>query len=120
MTFYCSADGAGPMPPVDWAARQRVVSAIPDDGDGDTHTRDAAQDALNAERRAVASHIVRNGNHPRTTMLASGVVARLVRDGRLDVVLASDGTASVTGAPVGVGAVLRCPECLAPVRAVED
>lgn len=119
MRFYCSSDAAGPTSPIDWKARQEQVSALPPDA------IEAAQDALNAERVGTASHVVRNGNGPRTAGLSSREVAELLASARASV-SASGATDEHGGAvailvydalPLGMTSLL-CPECPAPVRAV--
>lgn len=50
-TLYCSADGAGPRPLIDWPALYAEVDEV-------------AQDALNGLRITESGHVVRNGNPP--------------------------------------------------------
>lgn len=50
-TLYCSADGAGPRPLIDWSALYAGAD-------------DAKADALNAQRIAEPGHVARNGNPP--------------------------------------------------------
>lgn len=129
MTFYCSADSTGPLPSIDWRARQADVSAIPEDGIGEdgfpiTTTRDAAQDALNAERIGTASHFARNGNGPRTVTESPASVALYLASGARVAVGSPDehggGVASLVRADGSLIGVLRCPECGEPARAVDE
>lgn len=130
MTFYCTEDGVGPAPMIDWFARQQAVDAIPPDGYGEdgtpvTATQQAAQRALFAERLAVKSHVVGNGNLPAGMSLPPCDVARLldtgarveeagepdVHGGRLAVLLHDS-------LPLGA-TTLCCPVCGARVRVVD-
>lgn len=128
MNFYCTADGVGPLPWVNWWQRQADVSAIPLDGfdaEGNevTTTRDVAQSALNAERLAIRSHVIANGNGPRTHALSPDEVESLVGAGKANLVIgdAQDehggGLASIVRPDGVIIGVLRCPVCSAPVRA---
>lgn len=117
MPFYCQADGVGPKAFVDWRARQRAVEAIADEGD-----RQAAQDALFAERRAEASHVVRNGNGPWAHGLSSAEVSALIL-GETSVVTEGDpdgfgGCVARLIVSEEVKLDLLCPECSGPVRFV--
>lgn len=107
MTFYCTADGTGPQPPRDWTAD----AAAAQQADGNDESAPAMA-AINAERIATVSHVVRNGRQPRT-----------LADARpsLNVIDLGDSTDEHGGRLASVaGEQLRCPECLAPVRAVES
>lgn len=89
-TLYCSADGAGPRPAIDWPA----LYASTED-----------HDALNAQRIAEPGHVARNGNPPRTA-------ARVVPES-FELVGPEDAFGGCFTAPA-----LLCPECGAPVRCV--
>lgn len=128
LRYYCPADGAGPVAPIDWAARQAAVSAIPDDGTTDagepvTTTRDAAQAVLDAERRAMASHVARNGNAPRTASLSSTQVDELLAGRRRALELVGDVDGHGGRRVVLVGGPrtepLLCPECASPIHGLE-
>lgn len=109
MRFYCSEDGQGPRERPDWT--RLYVEAGPD-GVG----------AVDALREAEKGHLARSGWGPRTRTLHPLAVVPFLHD----VVL--EGDADSFGGKValvrGVGALgvdrLLCPECLAPVRAVES
>jgi hypothetical protein len=119
MLFYCESDGAGPKPPIDWTARQRAIDAIKDDAQ-----RDAAQVALDAERLAQVSHVVRNGNGPWSVGLSPAAVAALIEGGALlEFEGASDGFGGkrvVLRISSEVSADLYCPECSSPVRLASE
>ncbi len=131
MTFYCTADGTAPTAPVDWAARQATVDAVLRDvKPGDTQeslaaAKEAAQDVLDAERRALASHFIRNGNGPRTLDLSASDVAEALKRGKVTIVVGDSldrnggGVASLVLADGSMAGTLRCPECLELARAVE-
>lgn len=88
MTFYCTADGAGPRDCPDW-------STLSDEA-----------------RLAEPGHVARNGNPPRSLDLP-----------RVDLTFVDlgDSVDEFGGRLASVNGVqLRCPECLAPVRAVES
>lgn len=123
LRFYCSSDSTGPVPGIDWRARQAVVSAIPDDGvDGEgtpiTTTRDAAQAVLDAERLAVQSHLVRNGNGPRTADISPPDLAARVGAGAHLVFVGPEDEHHGHAVQLDDGTPLLCPECLSPVHAI--
>lgn len=112
MTYYCAADGTGPTPAIDWPAMYATAcvadAAATTDPEQPVTT---AADAVNAQRLGTASHVVRNGNPPRTYAQARPV-------GAVDL---GDSTDEHGGRLASIGGEqLRCPECLAPVRAVES
>lgn len=130
MVFYCTADGIGPLPSINWWERQAAVNAIPPDGvDADGNeimtSRDSAQSALNAERVAVKSHIVAVGYGPRTHDLSPHMVEQMLATGEAVLVIGDTqdehggGLASIVRPDGVIIGVLRCPACLAPVRAKE-
>lgn len=113
MIFYCSADGQGPKPPIDWRARWLEIEARGDDPFADTTRADCL------------SHVVRNGNPPCTFDLAPEEVAAALAAGgsvELGTQLDEHGGASAVlvhpALPLGSSSLL-CPECRAPVRAVD-
>ena len=108
MTFYCSADNAGPRERPDWGALYRAA--------GPTDEDRAPVDAL---RVAEPGHIARNGNGPRTSTLTSRQAAQAIA--LLGVVRGSEvdehgGSPASLGGDGVIGKQLLCPECLAPVR----
>jgi hypothetical protein len=105
MTYYCTADGTGPHTPVDWPTLVATAQAT-DEASGDT----AAMDVLGAYRVSIASHVVRNGNPPRTYTRTRPSLTHVDLGDQVDE--HGGRLASVDGEQ------LRCPECLAPVRAV--
>lgn len=140
---YCETAGQVPVESIDWAARQVEVNAIPPDGlfdyanepdpvaaaqadmvagvyprtgEPDYMTRDAAQAVLDAERAAVASHLVRNGRGLRCG--SSGAVL----DASIDVerVGVADGRGGTQIRVVATGSTVTCPECASPVRWLES
>lgn len=137
MIYYCEADGLGPAPLIDWNARIAAANAIPDDGvffyssvdeamtdfmagipsragTTVTITRDTAIEAIAKERNELRSHVVRNGSLPRIgkpgSHIAASLSAPLTLTGEAD----GFGGTRVTQD----GELLRCPECLAPIRMV--
>jgi hypothetical protein len=115
--FYCTADNAGPAPTIDWSARQASIQALAED------EREAAQTALHAERIACPSHLVRNGNGPRLLDHSSDLVADGLAAGTTHVEIGDSrdehggGLASLALPDGTFLGSLRCPECLAPLRA---
>lgn len=105
MTFYCTADGTGPLPPRSWIG-----------------ATDEEQEALNAERIATASHFVRNANGPRTfTESPESVALYLANGASVDVGSPDEhggGVASLVRADGSLIGALLCPECGAQARAV--
>lgn len=94
MILYCESDA--PLAPIAWSARAAEIG----------------QEAADAERLATISHVVRNGNAPRIGAPGAHVAADLTQP--LTVASEPDqhgGTLVTQG-----GELLRCPECLAPVR----
>lgn len=111
-TFYCSEDGTGPTPPIDWQALYAQAQATDDAATTDPESPvTTATDDVNAQRVATASHLVRNGNPPRTYTRPRPSLAHVDLADQVDE--HGGRLASVDGEQ------LRCPECLAPVRAVE-
>jgi hypothetical protein len=92
--FFCTADGTGPLAPVDW-------STLPA-----------------AARAACPSHVLRSGRGP---VLGSPIThgpdatAALVATGEVD----ASGMLVHAFLPLGA-AQLRCPECLAPVHVADS
>ncbi len=129
MTFYCTADGTAPTEPIDWKTRQATVDAVLRQPDKTPETltaeKEAAQDTLDAERRALASHFIRNGNGPRTLDLSASDVAEALTRGAVSIVVGDSldrdggGVASLVLKDGSMGGTLRCPECLALARAVD-
>lgn len=137
--FYCTADGSGPEPMIDWQAelaeaRQKYLGRLLPEERNDEAAAIAAIDAANTEvgvaMTAVSSHVVRNGNHPFAETaegrISSHEVAAGLRTGTLDVMIGDSvdahggGLARLVKSSVhlDIGRVLLCPECAAPVRAV--
>lgn len=94
LRFYCTADGAGPRPCPDW-------SQVEDE----------------TARQNEPGHVARSGWGPRTYDLHPRDVVALPVDLGESVDEHGGRLASVTVG--GVLTQLRCPECLAAVRAVE-
>lgn len=138
--FYCTADGSGPEPMIDWQAelaeaRQQHLGLLLPEERNDEAAAIAAVDAANIEvgvaMNAVSSHVVRNGNHPFAETaegrLSSHEIAAGRFDGTLDVLIGDDTDAHGGGiarivrssVPLDIGYALLCPECAAPVRAVK-
>lgn len=105
MRFYCEADGMGPRARPDWTA---LLDAL-------------GEDAAAAKREMEPGHLARNGWGPRTRALhpidVVPFLSNVVLEGDAD----SFGGRIALVKGVGVLGVdrLLCPECLAPVRAVE-
>jgi hypothetical protein len=116
MPYYCETPGQTPAAPVDWSARVAEALALPEGAE-----RDAALDTIAADRLATTSHLVRHGG-----------ALRVAADDDAPAVshtpLAPDAALQFTGEPDGQGGrrvlcdarLVRCPECLTPVRFVTE
>lgn len=110
---YCSAAGQTPAPWRDWrteylAAREAHPPTVDEDGNEDDSTYAAAKGAIDAERIAAASHLVRNGRG----VVVGGVALLPPLD--VELVGVSDGLGGHEVLSHGLPAL--CPECGEAVR----